>query len=191
MTATDTVFNETQRRTRGHAFLPPQVVRRKTPALYATEAVPLADKLVVAHYFAGGFDWYVVEADWTTGEAFGLVKHNGDVEWGYFWLGELEAIRPRSTFTATPAKPLSEPVAHEHPYEGQTLHHTHEFGAVQHGYFEHPEDGHPYGKPGVGAHRVAPQAVVHVGSGTLQWVVERDCFWTPVRAAELLPAPPG
>ncbi len=90
---------ETQRRTRGHVFYPPKVVRTKTPEIRATEAVPAAEKVVHAHYFTGGWDWYVVEADWGTGEAFGLVKSPmcPDGEWGSFDLREMEAIRPRGS----------------------------------------------------------------------------------------------
>jgi hypothetical protein len=34
--------------------------------------------------------------------------------------------------------------AHRHEYQGQALEHSHPGGARAHGYFEHPEDGHPY-----------------------------------------------
>jgi hypothetical protein len=30
---------------------------------------------------------------------------------------------------------------HTHEYMGQKLRHSHEYGKVSHGYFEHPEDG--------------------------------------------------
>lgn len=96
---------DTQRRVRGHAFLPPAVVRRRTPGLGATETTPCPDKLVLAHYFTGGWDWYVVEADWTTGQAFALTRSPAcpDGEWGYVDLAELEAVRPRGSYTPTGA----------------------------------------------------------------------------------------
>lgn len=34
---------------------------------------------------------------------------------------------------------------HRHTFQGQTLVHSHLHGAVHHGYYEHPEDGVPYG----------------------------------------------
>lgn len=89
-------FVETQRRARGHVFLPPKAVQRKTPALYGTEATPLDQKVVHVHYFAGGWDWYVTEANWESGRAFGLVKSPMGSEWGYFDLAEMEAVKPRA-----------------------------------------------------------------------------------------------
>jgi hypothetical protein len=35
-------------------------------------------------------------------------------------------------------------ISHEHTYLGQKLRHSHPGGNVQHGYYEHPEDGFPY-----------------------------------------------
>ncbi len=116
---------ETQRRARGHAFYPPKADARRIPALGATEGTPVDDKIVHLHYFTGGWDWYIVEADPETGRAFGYVV--GPLtpagEWGYIDLPELERIPPRGTLTRTGAD------------EGIT--------AV----------------------------------GTVQWVVERDCWW--------------
>lgn len=56
---------------RGHRFIGPE----KIPALYATENVKLADKVVAAHYFAGDRDWFVFEFDPATGDAFTLTRN--------------------------------------------------------------------------------------------------------------------
>ena len=82
-------MNETQRRRRGHIFVPPADVRRRTPALNATEATPTADKVLWVKWFAGSWTWYAAEVDWDTGTAFGFVD-GLEQEWGYFDLAELE-----------------------------------------------------------------------------------------------------
>lgn len=92
-TAPRLALPETQRRARGHRFTPPAADSRRIPALYATDSTPLADKVLHLHYFTGGHDWYVAEVDPATGEAFGLVIVNGEREWTYFRLGDLEAVR--------------------------------------------------------------------------------------------------
>jgi|SRR5262245_6248021 len=93
-TATAASFVDTQRRRRGHMFLPPVVVRRDTPELGATEGTPFDGKTLHAHYFVNGWDWYVAEADWNTGECFGYVTGEFP-EWGYFNLRQLETIGGR------------------------------------------------------------------------------------------------
>lgn len=66
----------------------------KWPALYATENVPLSEKVIHGHFFGGGCDWYIAEYDPTTGEAFGYADlGTGDAEWGYINLREIEATR--------------------------------------------------------------------------------------------------
>ena len=83
---------ETQRRRRGHKFYPTKAAR--VPALGATEHVK--DPIVRAHYFVGSSDWYVLEMDPETGEAFGLADIFGNGgELGYFSLVELEATTMR------------------------------------------------------------------------------------------------
>ncbi len=67
----------------------------KIPRLYATEHIPLQDKLIYLHFFIGGSNWYVAEFD---GDDlfFGYVVLNGDLscaEWGYFSFAELKEIR--------------------------------------------------------------------------------------------------
>ena len=82
---------ESNRRRRGHAFLTTTMLKT-IPALYATEATPLAEKTLFAHYFLGACDWYVAELDPETGLAFGHADLGmGLPEWGYFNLVEMEA----------------------------------------------------------------------------------------------------
>ena len=67
------------------------------PRLYATENVPLKDKIIHMHFFIGGCDWYIAEFD---GEDlfFGYAILNGDTqnaEWGYISFSELKEINNR------------------------------------------------------------------------------------------------
>jgi hypothetical protein len=82
------------RQRRGHDFYPPETVT--VPALGDTDGVDFPEKMLVMHYFVGGSDWWIAEADEDTGEAFGYACLNGDAEmaeWGYISLVELERIR--------------------------------------------------------------------------------------------------
>lgn len=84
---------ERQSKIRGHRFYGAEL--KSAPALYATEETPRDEKMVVAHYFLGSNDWWVVEVNPDTAIAFGYVCLNGDVyssELGYFSLPELEDI---------------------------------------------------------------------------------------------------
>ena len=68
---------------------------KKIPRLYATEDLPVKEKLVYLHFFIGASDWYITEYD---GEDifFGYAILNGDVEmaeWGYVSLADLKSIR--------------------------------------------------------------------------------------------------
>ena len=86
-------FAETQRRRRGHAFMPPQTV--KVPKIGAASGTRISDKLIPLHYFSAAGDWYVAEMDPETGEAFGytrLAAYPDGAEWGYFDLAELEQV---------------------------------------------------------------------------------------------------
>lgn len=87
----ETTINYTKLdRRRGHRFLPPKAVMAKVPALYATENTKAGDTIINLHYFVAGCDWYVAEADFTTGLAFGWAEvAAGCGEWGYFSLDEL------------------------------------------------------------------------------------------------------
>ena len=98
---------DTQRRLRGHAFLPPRKVLEKAPAAYATEDIGAEDKMIIAHYFSGGADYYIAEMWQEPGEegepsrwmAFGyarLASHPEGQEWGYLDLDELEQVRGRT-----------------------------------------------------------------------------------------------
>lgn len=65
------------------------------PRLYATEHIPLQDKLIHLHFFIGSSDWFVAEFD---GDDifFGYVILNGDLqcaEWGYFSFSELTEVK--------------------------------------------------------------------------------------------------
>jgi len=83
---------ETQRKRRGHRFLPPKSV--KVPAMGTTDGIPFAEKSIPLKYFAASGDWYIAEADFETGEAFGFTKLAvyPDGEWGYIDLNELERL---------------------------------------------------------------------------------------------------
>jgi hypothetical protein len=83
---------ETNRSRRGHAFYP--TAAEAIPALYATDRIPVAEKMIVAHYFVGGCDWWITEYNPADGIAFGYACL-GDptmAEWGYVSLVELEEI---------------------------------------------------------------------------------------------------
>ena len=88
-----TALPEIHRKRRGHRFYPPKSLR--IPAIGTTENTD--DPLVCLHYFVGSWDWYVVEWDPETGEAFGFVKGLDD-ELGYFSLVEMEATLARGIF---------------------------------------------------------------------------------------------
>lgn len=66
----------------------------QVPRLYATERIPLKEKVIHLHFFIGGCDWYVAEYD---GDDlfFGYAVLDDDfhnAEWGYFTLSELRDI---------------------------------------------------------------------------------------------------
>lgn len=89
-------MNETQRKRRGHAFMPPKAVLGKIPPLYGTEDVAIVDKIVWVHYFCAAGDWYLAELSEEDHDfAFGYIKLASDpqgAEWGYFALSELEQV---------------------------------------------------------------------------------------------------
>ncbi len=99
---------DTQKRLRGHAFLPPKKVLEKAPGACATERIPFEDKQIVAHYFSGGADYWIAEI-WQEppeeGEAGGqwlgfgyakLASQPEGQEWGIISLTELEGVRGRT-----------------------------------------------------------------------------------------------
>lgn len=88
-------MEETLRRRRGHAFLPPKDILRKIPKLYATDGVPFEDKIVYIHYFCATADWWITELDQESLEGFGYAKlavNPEGAEWGYIYLPELEEL---------------------------------------------------------------------------------------------------
>ena len=91
-----TLHPETQRRLRGHKFYPRQSILKKIPRLGATDSAggdPM-DLTAHLHYFGGPADWWVLEYDPKTGQAFGWADLGvGGAEFGYFDLGEIEALR--------------------------------------------------------------------------------------------------
>ena len=68
-----------------------KAILKKTPALYATEKVALADKVAICKFFTpwANWTWYVVETDGNT--CFGLVE-GFETELGYFSISELEQV---------------------------------------------------------------------------------------------------
>jgi len=89
------VFTETQRRRRGHQFMPTKAVLAKIPALYGTEGTATEDKIVWAHYFSAAGDWWITEYDPAENEAYGyarLAQFPEGAEWGYVDLAELERV---------------------------------------------------------------------------------------------------
>lgn len=90
-------MNETQKARRGHQFWPTKAAN--LPALYATETTTVYEKVIRAHYFVGGCDWWLVELD-ANGKAFGYacLGDPDNAEWGYIDLNELEAVKVGGLF---------------------------------------------------------------------------------------------
>ncbi len=67
------------------------------PALYSSEEIPMEDKVIHAHFFVGGCDWWISEFDPAEDLFFGFVNLNSpqDAEWGYIDFQELKDIRLR------------------------------------------------------------------------------------------------
>jgi DNA-directed RNA polymerase subunit RPC12/RpoP len=72
----------------------------KIPALYATEHIPLKDKVVYFHFFIGNCDWYVMEFDGNdTFWGFAILNNDYEMaEFGYFNFHELADIRVKGIF---------------------------------------------------------------------------------------------
>lgn len=81
---------ETLRRRRGHNFFPPKADAKKIPAIGTTDGQGDA-AIVHLHFFTASGDWYITEADFETGEAFGWADL-GYGEWGYMNLVEMESV---------------------------------------------------------------------------------------------------
>ena len=67
---------------------------KTTPSLGSTENVSMSEKILHTKLFTpwGNWTWYICEANFETGECFGLVE-GFEKEWGYFNLFELQQIR--------------------------------------------------------------------------------------------------
>lgn len=64
------------------------------PTLYATEGICLDDKIIHAHFFVGGCDWWIAEYDGE--DTFFGYANLGDpemAEWGYISFDELRKGR--------------------------------------------------------------------------------------------------
>jgi hypothetical protein len=86
-------MNETQRKRRGHNFLPPQAILKKIPALYATDGIiEPEDKMIYLKYFSAAGDWWIAELDPDSGMAFGYAHMADCAEWGEIYLPELEEL---------------------------------------------------------------------------------------------------
>lgn len=97
---------ETQRRRRGHRFYPDRPLHRTQ----ATHDVPARAKIIREHYFVGGLDWWIVEAEPDTTDdasddpndqmvlAYGYACLNDPdmAEWGSVDLRELEQLHIRN-----------------------------------------------------------------------------------------------
>lgn len=68
-------------------------LRAKLPKLYATENVPLEEKVAIVKFFTpdSSWTWFATEFD-TEDLFFGLV-YGFEKEWGYFSLKELQSVR--------------------------------------------------------------------------------------------------
>lgn len=68
----------------------------RIPKLYSTEHTPLQDKMVYAHFYVYGCDWYICEVSEDHEYLWGFAILNNDyqcAEWGYVSLSELKGIR--------------------------------------------------------------------------------------------------
>ena len=70
------------------------------PKLYATENIPLEDKLIYLHFFTASSDWYIAEFD-SEDLFWGFTILNEDyfnAEWDYISFKELKAIKVLGLF---------------------------------------------------------------------------------------------
>jgi DUF2958 family protein len=84
-----------QRRLRGHDFLPPKTLLERIPKLDATAEQDPAEIIIWLHYFGPAGDWWISEIDPAEGLAFGYVRLAACpefAEWGSIGLAELEAL---------------------------------------------------------------------------------------------------
>lgn len=80
-----------------NVLAPLKVQVESIPELYATETVPLDEKIIYAHFFIQDSDWYIAEWDGKD-KLFGYSILGGDhqnAEWGYISMQEINAARGR------------------------------------------------------------------------------------------------
>ncbi|MEU0022081.1 DUF4262 domain-containing protein [Streptomyces sp. NPDC048664] len=90
---------ELRRDERDHDFYPAPEVLAEIPGLWATVLEPHEHKVVRLRYSSAQGEWYVVEVDGATGEAYGWSYSNGDPSqgrWGLIDLPALESCRADS-----------------------------------------------------------------------------------------------
>ena len=84
---------DTQRRRRGHRFMPTATERRSWPSEDA-RALPATQRTIRVHYFMGGHDWFICGFDTEDPDlAYGFTIVGADIsqaEWGDNSLPELE-----------------------------------------------------------------------------------------------------
>lgn len=94
-------MEETQRKRRGHDFLPSGKYLKQIPDDHETEGTPAGDKIIYLHYFGGPTDVYLAEIwhdsdeDCWMGFGFTRIHGLGDGEWGDVNFAELEQLRVR------------------------------------------------------------------------------------------------
>lgn len=81
-------MKETNEGKRGHKLLT-QEIRKRLPALYTTEEIPLEEKVAQVKFFSpyNGWRWYAVEFDGE--DIFWGYVEGWEKEWGTFSLSEL------------------------------------------------------------------------------------------------------
>lgn len=81
-------MKETYEGKRGHKLLT-QEIRKRLPALYTTEEIPLEEKVAQVKFFSpyNGWRWYAVEFDGE--DIFWGYVEGWEKEWGTFSLSEL------------------------------------------------------------------------------------------------------
>ncbi|MDR3082654.1 MAG: DUF4262 domain-containing protein [Streptomyces sp.] len=90
---------ELWREERGHSFYPAPEVLAEIPGLWATILEPHEHRVVSLRYVSAEGEWYVVEVDDASGQAYGWSCLGGDRwqgRWGLIDLPALESSRPDS-----------------------------------------------------------------------------------------------
>ncbi|WP_307839660.1 DUF4262 domain-containing protein [Streptomyces sp. MBT49] len=83
---------EVWRGERGHDFYPAPAVLAEIPGLWATVLEPHGHRVVGLRYFSAWGEWYVVEVDDASGEAYGWSCLGGDLSQGRWGLIDLPAL---------------------------------------------------------------------------------------------------